>query len=401
MTAAICSAAHADASATMNADGCRMTRRAMRPDGRDALLSAPMFGRVAARQPSRLTDRCQFDMLRASLGWWGRMRSDQLKRRKFISLLGGAAAWPLGGARAQQPAMPVIGFLNSGSLNAYSTYLAGFRRGLRETGYVEGQNVAIEFRWAEGRYDQLPVMAADLVRRQVAVIFAAAFSAIAAKAATSKIPIVFGVGDDPVRLGLVASLNHPGGNATGFNLMIDEMESKRLGLLRDLVPQAALIAVLLNPGSPAFETQLAHLQTTARSVGQRILVLRATSVSEIDAAFAALTPEVGALLFGSDPFFATRREQLVGLAARHAIPAIYNDRLMAAAGGLISYGIDIPEGYRQGGNYVGRILRGEKPADLPVVRPAKYDLVINLKTARMLGFQIPPGVLAIADEVIE
>jgi putative tryptophan/tyrosine transport system substrate-binding protein len=325
-----------------------------------------------------------------------------MRRREFVAGLGSAVAWPVV-ARAQQ--QPVIGFLNIGASNDiyYENLLSGFRRGLKEAGYVEGQNVAIEFRWAEGQYERLPTMAADLVRRQVAVISAGGPpSASAAEAATTTIPIVFTVGDDAVNLGLVASLNRPSGNATGVDLMIDEMESKRLGLLHELLPKTAMIAVLLNPYYAGSKTEAADLQIAARSIGRQVVLLNAGSEGEIDSAFSNLVQRgAGGLLVGSDPFFVVRREQLVALAARYQIPTIYNDRYIAARGGLMSYGISVAEGYRQAGNYVGRILKGEKPADLPVVRPTKFELVINLKTAKALGLTIPETLLAIADEVIQ
>jgi putative tryptophan/tyrosine transport system substrate-binding protein len=294
-----------------------------------------------------------------------------VRRREFISLLGGAAAaWPLA-ARAQQAAMPVIGFLASTSPTAWAPYLTAFKQGLREAGYIEGQNVTIEYRWAEGDYARLPALAADLVRRHVAVLVAVggSSSAKAAKAASSTIPIVFTTGGDPVGLGLVASLNRPGGNVTGVALLVAEMESKRFGLLRDMVPTATLVAVLLNSRSPVSTTELNDVQEAARAVGQQIHILNASSEQELDAAFASLAKlGVGALLVGSDPFFNSRRSYLVSLAARARVPAIYELREYVVAGGLMSYGTSLVNGYRQVGLYTGRILKGEKPQDLPVVQ---------------------------------
>jgi putative ABC transport system substrate-binding protein len=326
-----------------------------------------------------------------------------MRRREFITLVGSAATWPLA-ARAQQATVPVIGFLSSRSPEDSKHLIPAFADGLAEGGYVEGQNLAIEFRWARGRYDLLPAMAAELVSRRVVVLTTAGGepSALAAKRATSTIPIVFGVGGDPVRLGLVESFSRPGGNATGVTLLTNLMEPKRLGLLRELVPGVPLIGVLLNPNFVQAPVQLQQIEEAARSIDQRINVANVSTDTELQAAFAAFTSEgVGALLVTADPFFDTRREQIVGLAARHRLPAIYQFREYAVAGGLLSYGVSITDAYRQYGVYTARILKGAKPADLPVLQPTKFETVINLKTAKALGVKISDNVLSLADEVIE
>jgi len=326
-------------------------------------------------------------------------------RREFITLLGGAVAWPLA-ARAQQPAMPVIGFLDPRSLHyTLADQQRAFRQGLKDAGYVEGESVVIEYRWAEGQIDRLPALAAELVRRRVAVITTGGgpAAALAAKAATTTIPIVFVVGEDPVKLGLVASLARPGGNLTGINLVIGELTAKRLGLLRELVPGAARVAVLVNPANTAnAETTLRDVEPAARAMGLQIQILKASTSREIEAAFATFVGErPDALFVGNDAFLISRRVQLVHLATRHAIPATYTARDFAEVGGLMSYGSNITDAYRQFGVYAGRILKGAKPAELPVVQSTKFELVINLPTARMLGLTVPDKLIAAADEVIE
>jgi len=327
-----------------------------------------------------------------------------MKRRTFITLLGGAAAsWPLT-ARAQQAAIPAIGYLNLGSPESDASRLTGLRRGLSQTGYVEGRNLVIEYRWAGNQADRrLPELAADLVQLQVTVILAAGLlPALAAKAATTSIPIVFGVGADPVQLGLVASLNRPGGNLTGFNTFAGELGAKALALLHELVPSTATIGFLENPNNPSFELQTRDVLAATPAIGLKVQVLKAGTDREIDAAFVSLVQaRTGALLVGADAFFISRIERLIELAARHAIPTMYLFPEYVVAGGLISYGTSLIENWRQIGLYTGRILKGEKPADLPVQQFTKLELIINLKTARALGLQIPDRLLALADEVIE
>jgi putative ABC transport system substrate-binding protein len=330
-----------------------------------------------------------------------------MKRREFILAFGGAAAasstlWPL--ATRAQPALPVVGFLNARSPEASEYLVAAFRRGLAESGYVEGQNVTVEYRWALGQPDRLPAMATELAGRPVAVLAATGGedSAMAAKAATRTVPIVFAVGSDPIELGLVASYNRPGGNVTGVNIITTTLEAKRLGLLHEMVPQAGMIGILLNPKWPPSAGQLRDLQEAARVIGLQVHVMRASTDNEIDAAFDTLAQQrIAALAVTANPFYDTRREKLVAMAARLAVPAIYQFREFAVAGGLMSYGIDLPDAYRQVGVYAGRILNGAKPEDLPVLQPTKFDLVLNLKTAKTLGLTIPPPLLALADEVIE
>jgi putative ABC transport system substrate-binding protein len=325
-----------------------------------------------------------------------------MRRREFIGIAGCAAAWPLV-ARAQQKAMPVIGYLGIGSPGPLAPFTAAFRQGLAETGFVEGQNVAIEYRWAEGNYDRLPALAADLVGQRVDVIASGGGTgALAAKSATSTIPIVFAVGGDPVELGLVVSLARPGGNLTGFSIITVELMAKRLELLSELVPRAKLIALLANPSSPSAERTTREVEAAALGKGLRLHVLKASSEGEIDAAFLTLVQlQADALVVGADAFFNDRREYLVALASRHAVPAIWEWREAALAGGLVSYGPSLIAVDRQKGIYVGKILKGAKPADLPVEQPTKFELVINLKTAKALGLTVPQSLLQRADEVIE
>jgi len=326
-----------------------------------------------------------------------------MRRRNFIALLGSAAVgWPFA-ARAQQSAMPVVGFVNVGSSEA--RLAAGFRKGLNEVGYVEGQNVTVEYHWLEGQYDRLPALMADLVHRRVAVIAtpAANLAALAAKAATSTVPIVFGVGEDPVKVGLVASLARPGGNVTGINFFNEEVAAKRLGLLHDLVPKAVRFAVLVNPANAATaEATLRDIPEAARAIGLQIQVLNASTSQQIEVAFATLLRDrADALFVAPDAFFVSRRVQFATLATRHGIPAAYVSREVVEAGGLMSYGTDRAEMFRQVGVYTGQILKGAKPADLPVLQSTKFEFVINLQTARALGIEVPNALLLVADETIE
>jgi putative ABC transport system substrate-binding protein len=330
------------------------------------------------------------------------MRYNRLKRREFISLLGGAAvSWPLV-SRAQQPLIPVVGFLSGRSPAESAGVVAAFRKGLSETGYAESQNVSIDFRWAEGQSDRLPALASELVHRPVDVIAALGESGPAAKAATTTIPIVFGSGGDPVEAGLVASLNRPGGNITGATFLTAVLGAKRLGLLRELVPGAPVVALLADPNKFVGQVQIRDVQEAARALGQSLVVLDGGTDERIETAFAALAPQhVAALLVGADPFFDTRRERLVALASQHRMPAIYQFREYAVAGGLMSYGTSITDMYRLVGLYVGRVLKGEKPTDLPVMQVTKFELLINLATAKALGVKISDNLLSLADEVIE
>jgi putative tryptophan/tyrosine transport system substrate-binding protein len=327
-----------------------------------------------------------------------------MKRRDFLTLLGGVVtAWPFA-ARAQQAAIPVIGFLASPSADEWAPFVTAFQNGLKESGYIEGQNVTIEYRWADGQYDRLRALAADLVRRQVSVIFGAgsAAPALAAKAATTAIPIVFALGADPVQFGIVASLNRPGGNVTGVAFLAAGLGEKALGLIHEVVPNVTVGAMLVNANNPNAESIAASARETARSLGLQLHILNAGSAAEIAAAFARLSEQrIGMALLGADPFFLGRRNQFVELAARHAVPAIYYEREFVTAGGLMSYGTSISDAYRRAGVYTGKILKGARPADLPVEQSTRFEFVINLKTAKALGIQIPDKLLALADEVIE
>ena len=327
-----------------------------------------------------------------------------MRRREFIALLGGITAGTLYKSAQAQPGIPLVGFLSSGTERAFAPNVAGFINGLKETGFIVGQNVAVEYRWAESQYDRLPIMANELARRPIALLVASGGTAVvrAAQGATRNIPIVFTTADDPVANGLVASLNHPGKNITGIALLSTELAAKRLGLVREMVPQAKSIALLVNPDNPENAAGTKNAQEAADSVGVKVLVLNAGTQQDIDSAFRTIVQErAGALIVGTDPFYFIRQNQIISLAARNAVPTIYFLRESVVAGGLMSYGTDFPNAYRQLGIYVGRILKGEKPDELPVLQPTKFELVVNTKTAKSLGLSIPPGVLAIADEVIE
>jgi len=327
-----------------------------------------------------------------------------MRRREFISLLGGAlAAWPLA-AQAQRAARPVIGFLGPASAAGYAPHLKGLRAGLGEVGFVEGDNIEVEYRWADNQLDRLPALAEELVRRPVAVLVAggASAAALAAKGATVTIPIVFAIGADPVKLGLAASMNRPGGNVTGVSFLANALVAKELGLLRELIPTDTVIGALINPNNPVAASDTSEIEAAARSLGRQIRIIHVGTEREFDAAFTALDAQrVGALLIAPDALFTNGRERLVTLTARHHLPAIYWTSLFPEAGGLLSYGTDLKEAFRQAGVYTGRILKGEKPSDLPILQSTKFELVINITTAKALGLTVPPGVLAIADEVIE
>jgi putative ABC transport system substrate-binding protein len=326
-----------------------------------------------------------------------------MKRREFITLLGGAVIAVRPFAASAQQTLPMVGFVNSGSAQTQALVAAAYRKGLEEVGFAEGKNVLIESRWADGQYDRLPELIADLIKRKVTVIMAGGPPAAqAAKTATSSIPVVFTSGDDPVQIGVVTSINHPGGNVTGVHVLFTELESKKLSLLRELVPKAGVVAALVNQTRPIANSQTAELEAAAKKFGQRIQIFHAASEQEIEPVFASMAQaKVDALLVAADAFFNARREQIVLLASRHAIPAIYEQRSFAAAGGLMSYGTNLADGYRQAGVYTGRILKGEKPGDMPVVQASKFELVINLKTAKALGLEVPLHLQQIADEVIE
>ena len=360
--------------------------------------------RVVKRLGYPLTDPCQFDILQP--GPWlveNRMQFDRIRRREFITLLGGAtAAGPLA-ARAQPATRPVVGFLHYASATTLQHLAEAVRRGLQEVGYVENQNVAIEYRWADGHYERLPALAAELVRRQVAVIIAGgAVAALAAKEATASIGVVFTSGADPVASGLIRSLSRPGGNLTGVSLLAAEMATKRLELIRDLLPRARAVAMIINPTFPGAESEMAEIEAAGRIIGMQTHGVKASNPGDIEAALASFSQlHVDAFMVGADGYFITRRDQLAALAARYAIPGIYPFPDFPEAGGLLSYGVSLADAYRQAGLLTGRILKGAKPAELPVMQPTKFEFVLNLKTAKALGLDVPPILLARADEVIE
>jgi putative tryptophan/tyrosine transport system substrate-binding protein len=323
-----------------------------------------------------------------------------MRRREFITLVGGAAAWPLGARAQQAPIRPIVGFV--GSTSSDPTRMRSFHRGLAENGYVEGQNIAIEFRWAEGRYDRLNELIADLIRRDVAGIFAQGnHAALAAKAVAGKVPVIFAIGSDPVALGLVASINRPGGNMTGVSF-VNTLDEKRFGLLDELVPKAVLTAILVNPAAPDLAARITHAEAAAKALGRRVELFKVADESDFDAVFAAMAERgVRAFLKVTDPFFNTHRLRIISLAARYHLVALYSGREYTEDGGLISYGASIPESYRQAGDYVGKVLKGAAPAEMPILQPTKFELVINLRTAKALGVDVPARLLALADEVIE
>jgi putative tryptophan/tyrosine transport system substrate-binding protein len=384
---------------------CRLRARNDAIDPQETLTTLADGEQVVILSHYLLTDPCQFDILHPSGPWLAdnRMHFGRFKRREFFTLLGGAVAWPLA-ARAQQPAMPVIGFLSGRSQNEASGDTAAFHQGLNELGYVDGRNVAVEYRWADGRNERLPDLAAALVRRQVAVLAAVGGndSALAAKAATATIPIVFTSGADPVKVGLVASFNRPGGNVTGVSWFSTELGPKRMGLLNELVPNITIAALVVNPRNREFTDQAETAQQVARVLGWRLHVIGASSENEIDAAFALTKQQrANAIVMGSDPFFRSRLKQIIALAAHDAIPTIYVTREFVEGGGLISYGNSVRDAYRRAGIQTGRLLKGAKPTDLPVDQATKFELVINLKTAKALGLTVPDKLLVTADEVIE
>jgi len=378
----------------MSALGQKQTCAAHKPMSADMVFANP---KQASYEPNGSS------VLNPNLCYSANGQGANMRRRQFIVMLGVAGVWPLL-AQAQQPTAPVIGFMSGRSPDESKHLVAAFHRGLGEVGFVEGKNIAVEYRWALGQYDRLPALAAELVKSRVVVLAAVGGdpSALAAKQATSTIPVVFGLGGDPVKAGIVESLNRPGANATGFTLLTSALEPKRLGLLRDLVPSAAVIGVLVNPNFPPAAAQLTTLEKAAETISRQLNVFKASNDAELSVSLTSLLQQrVNALLVMSDPYFDTRRDRIIAFAAQNKLPAIYQFREYAVDGGLISYGPSITDAYRHAGNYVGQILKGAKPADLPVLQPTKYEFVINLKTAKSLGLTIPSGLISFADEVIE